>query len=568
MTPADRPLIVQSDRTLLLEVRHSGYEAARADLSRFAELVKSPEHVHTYRLTSLSLWNAAAAGLAATDVLAALDRHSRYPVPPNIVTEVREQIGRYGRVRLEKDGAAYVVECADLPLAEEIWNHKELRPLFTGRPAPTRLTLPAGSRGLVKQALTRAGHPVEDRAGYVEGTPLDIALRSPAASGEVYGLRDYQIDAAEIFHAGGSSTGGSGVIVLPCGAGKTLVGMAVMDRIKTHTLILASGIVSARQWRREILDKTTLKPEEIGEYSGDFKDLRPVTLATYSILTHRKNKESPFTHFSIFDQVNWGLVIYDEVHLLPAEVFRATAQIQARRRLGLTATLIREDALEADVFSLIGPKKYDAPWKDLERQGWIAPASCVEIRVGMCENERMRYATASDREKFRFASENPAKMDSVYDLLQRHKNDRVLIIGQYLSQVEAIARGYKLPLITGKTPFREREKMFDAFRRGEIPHLVLSKVGNFSIDLPDANVLIQVSGQFGSRQEEAQRLGRVLRPKKDGGSARFYSIVSRSTCEEDFAANRQLFLTEQGYAYEIVVDGVLHAPDGARLSMC
>ncbi len=568
MPAADRPLIVQSDRTLLLEVRHPGYEAARAELSRFAELVKSPEHVHTYRLTPISLWNAAAGGLTAADVLAALDRHSRYPVPPNVVTEVREQIGRYGRVRLEKDGAAYAIECADVPLAEEIWHHKELRPLFCGRPSPTRLAVPAGSRGLVKQALTRAGHPVEDRAGYVDGAPLEIALRFPAASGEAYRLRDYQVDAAEIFHAGGSSAGGSGVIVLPCGAGKTLVGMAVMERLKTHTLILASGVIAARQWRREILDKTTLKAEDVGEYSGDFKDLRPVTLATYSILTHRRSKESDFTHFTIFDQVSWGLVIYDEVHLLPAEVFRATAQLQARRRLGLTATLIREDALEADVFSLIGPKKYDAPWKDLERQGWIAPASCVEVRVAMGEHERMRYATASDREKFRFASENPAKLDTVYDLLQRHKNDRVLVIGQFLSQVEAIARGYKLPLITGKTPFREREKMFDAFRRGELPHLVLSKVGNFSIDLPDANVLIQVSGQFGSRQEEAQRLGRVLRPKKNGGSARFYSIVSRATCEEDFAANRQLFLTEQGYAYEIVVDGALYSPEFGRISQC
>jgi DNA excision repair protein ERCC-3 len=564
MASADRPLIVQSDRTLLLEVRHPGYEAARADLARFAELAKSPEHVHTYRLTPLSLWNAAAGGLSAADVLAALDRHTRYPVPSNVATDVREQMSRYGRLRLEKDGDAYVLVCADVPLAEEIWNRKELRPLFSGRPAPDRLAVPPGSRGLVKQALTRAGHPVEDLAGYVEGAPLEISLR-PAPG---FSLRDYQLDAAEVFHAGGSSAGGSGVIVLPCGAGKTLVGIAVMERLRTHTLVLASGVVAARQWRRELLERTSLRPEDVGEYSGDAKDLRPVTLATYSILTHRRSKDGDFTHFEIFDRVPWGLVVYDEVHLLPAEVFRATARLQARRRLGLTATLVREDALEADVFSLIGPKKYDAPWKDLERQGWIAPASCVEIRVALPEHERHRYAAASDREKFRVASENPAKLDALHDLLRRHRSDRVLVIGQYLSQVEAVARLHRLPLVTGKTPFRERERLFDAFRRGEVPHLVLSKVGNFSIDLPDANVLVQLSGQFGSRQEEAQRLGRVLRPKKDGGSARFYSLVSRSTCEEDFAANRQLFLTEQGYAYEIAVDGALHTPDFGRFSLC
>ncbi len=563
------PLIVQSDRTLLLAVDHPGYEAARRDLARFAELVKSPEHVHTYRITPLTLWNAAAGGMGAEQILEALARHSRYPIPPNIAFEVRDQTARYGRIMLEKRGEAFAIVCHDTALADEVWHHKELRPLFAARNG-NEISFPASSRGMVKQALTRAGHPVADRAGYVEGAPLEVALRQVTAGGLPLELRGYQTDAAEIFHAGGGASGGSGVIVLPCGAGKTVVGMAVMERVRSHTLILASSGVAVRQWRRELLDKTSLRPEDIGEYTGERKDLRPVTLATYHILTHRRRKDEDFTHFAIFDRMEWGLIVYDEVHLLPAEVFRATAQIQARRRLGLTATLIREDALEADVFSLIGPKKYDSPWKDLERQGWIAPASCVEIRISLPENLRTFYAVASDREKFRLASENPAKIDMVHELLERHSGDQVLVIGQFLDQLERLAAAYRLPIITGKTSLAERERRFDQFRRGEIRTLVLSKIGNFSIDLPDANVLIQLSGQFGSRQEEAQRLGRVLRPKKGGGVARFYALVSRATCEEDFAANRQLFLTEQGYHYEIVVGGALHDPaaGGLRLSQC
>ena len=553
---SDKPLIVQSDRTLLLEVDSPVYEAARAELARFAELVKSPEHVHTYRLTPLSLWNAAAGGMTAEGILAALERFARYPVPPNVAFEVRDQVARFGRIKLVEREGAYALVCEDAPLAEEIWNRKELRPLFLARPEPCILSLPTASRGLVKQALTRAGYPVEDRAGYVEGAPLVLALRAETR------LRDYQVDAAAVF-----KSGGHGVVVLPCGAGKTLVGIGVMDRLKTHTLILATGTVAVRQWRRELLERTTLRAEDVGEYTGLSKDIRPVTLATYHILTHRRRGSEEFTHFGLFDALNWGLVIYDEVHLLPAEVFRATANIQARRRLGLTATLIREDNLEADVFSLIGPKKYDAPWKDLERQGWIAPASCVEIRVALPEHQRMSYASAPEREKFRIASQNAAKTDVVHDLLERHRDDRVLVIGQFLDQLESIAAAYRLPLLTGKSSVREREKAFDAFRRGEMTRLVLSKIGNFSIDLPEANVLVQVSGQFGSRQEEAQRLGRVLRPKKDGGAARFYTVVSRGTCEEEFAANRQLFLTEQGYAYEIVTDGALY--DGSlRISQC
>jgi DNA excision repair protein ERCC-3 len=561
-SPAAKPLIVQSDRTLLLEVKNPLYEAARAELGRFAELVKSPEHVHTYRLTPLSLWNAAAGGMSAQAILEGLERYSRYPIPPNVAFEVREQVGRYGKLKLVPREGGYAIAAAEVALAEEIWGHKDLRPIFSGRPEPAVLAIPAASRGLAKQALTRAGYPVEDLAGYVPGAPLEIAVRPETR------LRGYQVDAAEIFHAGGSAAGGSGVIVLPCGAGKTLVGMAVMERLKTHTLILATGTVAVRQWRRELLARTTIRPEEVGEYTGLSKDIRPVTLATYHILTHRKSRESDFTHLGLFDGMNWGLVVYDEVHLLPAEVFRVTAQIQARRRLGLTATLIREDNLESDVFSLIGPKKYDSPWKDLERQGWIAPASCVEIRVALPEELRMRYAVAPEREKFRIASENPAKADALHELLERHKEDRLLVIGQFLEQLDTIARAYRLPLITGKTPIRERERLFDGFRKGEVRRLALSKVGNFSIDLPEANVLVQVSGQFGSRQEEAQRLGRVLRPKKDGGAARFYSIVSRGTCEEEFASNRQLFLTEQGYAYEIVADGALWAPLGGRISQC
>ncbi len=557
-----KPLIVQSDRTLLLEVANPLYEAARGELARFAELVKSPEHVHTYRLTPLSLWNAAAGGMAAEAILAALERYSRYPVPPNVAFEVREQTARYGKLKLVARDGGYAIEASETPLAEEIWRHKDLRPIFSARPEPNVLALPAASRGLAKQALTRAGFPVEDLAGYVEGAPLALAVRPETR------LRDYQTDAAGVFHAGGSAAGGSGVIVLPCGAGKTLVGIAVMERLKTHTLILATGTVAVRQWRRELLERTTLGPDDVGEYTGLRKDIRPVTLATYNILTHRRSREGEFTHLALFDGMNWGLVVYDEVHLLPAEVFRVTAHIQARRRLGLTATLIREDKLESDVFSLIGPKKYDAPWKDLERQGWIAPASCVEVRVALPEEERMRYASAEEREKFRIAAANPAKMDALHDLLERHKGDRVLVIGQFLDQLDRIARAHALPLITGKTPIRERERLYDGFRKGEVARLALSKVGNFSIDLPEANVLVQVSGQFGSRQEEAQRLGRVLRPKKGGGAARFYSIVSRGTCEEEFAANRQLFLTEQGYAYEIVADGALTAPVGGRLSQC
>lgn len=562
---APKPLIVQSDRTMLLEVDHPLYEAARGELARFAELVKSPEHVHTYRLTPLSLWNAAAAGLQADAVLAALETFCRYPVPPNVAFEIREQISRFGRIRMEAFDGGYVLECATPALAEELWNHKELRPLFSSRPGPAKLGLPKGSRGLVKQALTRVGHPVDDRAGYVEGDALEIALRPALA------LRDYQTDAAQVFHAGGSASGGSGVIVLPCGAGKTVVGLAVMSRLRTHTLILATGTVAVRQWRRELLEKTTLRPEDVGEYSGEHKDIRPVTLATYNILIHRRRGEKEFTHFRIFEAVNWGLILYDEVHLLPAEVFRATADIQARRRLGLTATLIREDALESDVFSLIGPKKYDTPWKDLEKQGWIAPATCVEVRLALGEHDQMRYAGAPEREKFRIASENVHKLSAAREIVQAHKDGRVLVIGQFLTQVEAIARFLEIPLITGKTPIRERERLFDAFRRGEVTRLCLSKVGNFSIDLPEANVLIQVSGQFGSRQEEAQRLGRILRPKKDGGTARFYSLVSRATCEEEFAARRQLFLTEQGYAYEIVADGALYEPVAGgvrRVSLC
>ncbi len=570
-TALDKPLIVQSDRTLLLEVRHPRYEAARGELARFAELVKSPEHIHTYRLTPLSLWNAAASGLGADAILAGLERYSRYPIPPNVAFEIRDQVARYGRIVLVPRDGAYALVCAESALAEELWNRRDLQPLFSGRPEPAVLAFPVSARGLVKQSLTRAGFPVDDRAGYAEGTPLEIALRETSASGLSFAPRVDQVDAAEIFLAGGAAAGGSGVIVLPCGAGKTVVGLAVMARLKTHTLILATSTVAVRQWKRELLDKTTLGPDDVGEYTGESKNIRPVTLATYNILTHRRRKEEEFTHFRLFDGFNWGVVLYDEVHLLPAEVFRATAQIQARRRLGLTATLVREDALEADVFSLIGPKKYDAPWKDLERQGWIAPASCVEIRLALPDLDRMRYAVAPEREKFRIASENPAKMDAVHDLLQRHRGDRVLVIGQFLDQLDALARHLSLPLITGKTSVPQREKLFDAFRRGEVPHLALSKVGNFSIDLPDANVLIQVSGQFGSRQEEAQRLGRVLRPKKDGGGARFYSVVSRGTCEEEFAANRQLFLTEQGYAYEIVAEGVVHTdgPEACRrISMC
>ncbi len=545
------PLIVQGDRTVLLEVDSPRYAEARDALARFAELEKSPEHFHTYRITPLSLWNAAAAGLDAGAVLASLEDFTKYDIPSNIRYEVRDYIARYGRLKLERRGDDLVLVSVDRTLMAEVIRHKLVRPFVVEPINELAVKVRPDRRGHVKQALIRIGYPVEDLAGYAPGDPLPMGLRETTLGGEPFAVRGYQQESADVFFAGGSERGGSGVIVLPCGAGKTIVGLAAMAKVQTHTLILCTNITAVRQWRRELLDKTTLDDTELGEYSGEAKEIMPVTIATYQILTYRKRKGDAFPHFQIFNARNWGLIIYDEVHLLPAPVFRITAEIQSCRRLGLTATLVREDKKENDVFSLIGPKRYDVPWKVLEKQGWIATAECIEVRVPLPDELRMSYALASRRDQFRIASENPAKYTVLDELLARHRGDRVLIIGQYLDQLHRIARQTQAPIITGSTPNRERETLYGGFRTGAIDVLIVSKVGNFAIDLPDANVAIQVSGTFGSRQEEAQRLGRILRPKSDGSLARFYSLVTRDSRDQDFAANRQLFLTEQGYTYRI-----------------
>ncbi|MCC6190433.1 MAG: DEAD/DEAH box helicase [Anaerolineales bacterium] len=548
------PLVVQSDRTVLLEVQSDLYESARDALARFAELEKSPEYLHTYRLTPLSLWNAAAAGLTAPDILGALEQYSKYDLPSNIRAEIAEQVGRYGRVRLLRRGEALALESGDEALIAELARHKAVAPLIRAQPDARTLLTDRADRGRLKQALVGVGYPAQDEAGYTDGRHLPLRLRAPALSGEPFALRHYQQAAVQVFHAGGAASGGSGVIVLPCGAGKTLVGMGVMAALQTATLILTPSTVAARQWIAELLDKTTLTLEEIGEYSGLEKEIRPVTIATYQIVSYRSRRSQAFPHFSLFDREDWGLIIYDEVHLLPAPVFRITADLQARRRLGLTATLVREDGHEKDVFSLIGPKKYDVPWKVLEKQGWIATAECHEIRLNLPADQRLEYALVDDREKYRFAAENPVKLAVLEQVLAKHQRDSVLVIGQYLDQLDQIAARLGAPLITGQTPVAERERLFAAFRAGEVACLVVSKVGNFAVDLPDANVLIQVSGTFGSRQEEAQRLGRILRPKRNGLLAHFYTLVTRETRDQEFAANRQLFLTEQGYHFDILYE--------------
>lgn len=557
----ENPLIIQSDRSLLLEVDNPKYEQARDLLACFAELVKSPEFIHTYQITPLSLWNAAAAGERADDLIAALQRYAKFDLPTNVVTDIRDYMSRYGRLRLARhDDGALVLESDDTALIAQVWHAKQCRPLLIERLDDHRLLVEPTARGQIKQALVQLGFPAADLVGYVDGEALPLEIRHTTGSGRSFGLRDYQSTAVDLFYANGSSRGGSGVIVLPCGAGKTMVGIGVIVQVGSQTLILCPNTVAVRQWIGELLDKTTLTPDMIGEYTGERKEIRPVTLATYQILTYRPTKtnaetgaETDFPHFHLFNERNWGLIIYDEVHLLPAPVFRITAEIQARRRLGLTATLVREDSRETDVFSLIGPKKYEVPWRDLERQGWIAEAQCTEIRMNLPPELRMTYATAGDsRIQYRIAAENPLKLEVMDALLDRHRDDNVLVIGQYLDQLNQIQARTGAPLITGKTPTRERERLYAAFKRGEERLLIVSKVANFAIDLPDANVAIQVSGTYGSRQEEAQRLGRVLRPKPDGQPAHFYTLVTRDTRDHDFAANRQLFLTEQGYRYAVM----------------
>ena len=552
---ADKPLIIQSDLTLLVEVNSSSYAAVRDSLAAFAELVKSPEHIHTYRITPLSIWNACASGFDAAAMIRVLHDFSRYPVPEAVHSKINDWAGRYGKVRLLKEGGDIFLAIEERDVERVLNNDRAFEGLLgerTRRRRGSAYLVEPGDRGRLKQALVKAGYPAEDLAGYRSGQALVVELReSTRANGERFALRDYQEDAVDRFHAGGSNRGGSGIIVLPCGAGKTVVGLACIERVGASTLVLTNNVTAARQWLGEILDKTHLCEDQVGEYTGQLKQIRPVTVTTYQTLTWRESKDEPFRHMALFDQRDWGLIIYDEVHLLPAPVFQATAGLQARRRLGLTATLVREDGREDDVFALIGPKKADVPWKVLERDGWIASARCQEIRLPLGPNLRMEYATAPKRAKFRIASENPAKLPLVRELLAKHHAEQVLVIGMYVDQLKSIAEDLGVPLIQGKTPQNRRDKLFDAFRTGDIRALVVSKVANFAVDLPDVAVAIQVSGTFGSRQEEAQRLGRILRPKAGGNRAWFYTLVSRDTNEQDFALNRQMFLCEQGYEYEV-----------------
>ena len=537
----DGPLIVQSDKTLLLEVDHPSAEEARRAIAPFAELERAPEHIHTYRVTPLGLWNARAAGHDAEQVVNALITHSRYAVPHALLVDVADTMDRYGRLTLEKDPEhGLLLRTTDRPVLEEVLRHKKIKPLVGERIDPDRVLVHPSERGHLKQELLKVGWPAEDEAGYVDGEAHRIDLDNSDWS-----LRPYQQQAVDGFWHGGS-----GVVVLPCGAGKTLVGAGAMAQAKATTLILVTNTVSARQWRDELLKRTTLTEEEIGEYSGARKEIRPVTIATYQVLTTKR--KGAYAHLDLLDARDWGLVVYDEVHLLPAPIFRMTADLQARRRLGLTATLVREDGREADVFSLIGPKRYDAPWKDIEAQGYIAPADCVEVRVTLPDSERLAYATAEPEDRYRLASCSPVKIPVVEKIVARHRGEPTLVIGQYLDQLDELAQRLGADVITGETPVAQRQKLFQAFRVGEIDLLVVSKVANFSIDLPEASVAIQVSGTFGSRQEEAQRLGRVLRPKGDGRTAHFYTVVSRDTVDAEFAAHRQRFLAEQGYAYRIV----------------
>jgi DNA excision repair protein ERCC-3 len=546
----DNPLIIQGDRTILLDVHAPRADEARNALIPFAELEKSPEHLHTYRITPLSLWNAASAGFTPDVVSDTLDGFSRFPVPPAVRTWVVETMARFGSIRMiPSDDPDYLVLATDIPLVyRELEASRQMKKYLV--PSGTdEFRLAVLDRGTVKQELLKLGWPVQDEAPLKDGDPLEISLRETTLSGSPLVIRDYQRTAAAALVGDKGPGTGFGTIVLPCGSGKTVVGMTVMEMLATSTLILTTNVAAVHQWAAELVDKTTLTREEIGEYTGDKKEIQSVTIATYQILTWRPDKESPFPHFSIFRERAWGLIIYDEVHLLPAPVFRVTAEIQTVRRCGLTATLVREDGCEGDVFSLVGPKRYDVPWKDLEEQGWIATARCMEIRVPLATEHEIDYAVAGQRQKYRIASENPAKYAVVLELIREHEGDSILVIGQYLKQLEKIASELGVPIITGKTPNVERDRIYGEFRSGAMKVIVVSKVANFAIDLPDASVAIQISGTFGSRQEEAQRLGRILRPKdKD---SHFYTIVTARTVEEDFAANRQKFLAEQGYEYSI-----------------
>jgi len=538
---SEGPLIVQSDKTLLLDIDHPLSTECRRAIAPFAELERSPEHIHTYRLTNLGLWNARAAGHDAELVIDTLIKYSRYAVPHSLLVDVAETMSRYGRLRLEADPVhGLILITTDVGVLEEVIRAKKIAPLLGVRIDSETIAVHPSQRGAIKQSLLRLGWPAEDFAGYVDGQAHEIALKQ-----NDWKIRPYQELAAEGFWHGGS-----GVVVLPCGAGKTIVGAAAMAHAKATTLILVTNTVAARQWREELLRRTTLNEDEIGEYSGAKKEIRPVTIATYQVMTKKKN--GVYAHLDLFDTHDWGLIIYDEVHLLPAPIFRFTADIQSRRRLGLTATLVREDGMEGEVFSLIGPKRFDVPWKEIEAQGYIAPAECIEVRVNLTEAERLSYATAEPEERYRYCATTRTKRNVVEELVALHAGEQILVIGQYIDQLDDLSETLGVPVIKGETPIKERERLFAAFRTGEITCLVVSKVANFSIDLPEATIAIQVSGAFGSRQEEAQRLGRIVRPKADGRGAKFYSVVSRDTIDQDFAQNRQRFLAEQGYSYRII----------------
>lgn len=538
---SEGPLIVQSDKTALLEVNHPQASDARHDLAIFAELERAPEHIHTYRITKLGLWNARAAGHESDYVLGVLDKYAKFAIPSSVRVDIQETMGRYGKLVIRRDeSGGLLLTCTSSAILLEASRGAKIASLLGSRLSEDTFEVLPFARGQLKQELLKLGWPADDLAGYTPGTPHEIALREDG-----WGIRDYQVKAVNKFWEGGS-----GVVVLPCGAGKTIVGAAAMARAKTNTLILVTNTVAARQWRAELLKRTTLTKEEIGEYSGSVKEILPVTIASYQILTAKRKGE--YAHLELLNAKDWGLIIYDEVHLLPAPIFKMTADLQARRRLGLTATLVREDGKEGDVFSLIGPKRFDAPWKEIEAEGYIAPAECFEIRVDLPEDERLNYAIAEQDERYRLAATSRIKIPVIQKLLALHKSEPTLVIGQYLDQIEEVAVLLGVPKITGETPVNERERLFQAFREGKEPTLVVSKVANFSIDLPEASVAIQISGSYGSRQEEAQRLGRLLRPKADGRTASFYTLIARDTVDQDFAQNRQRFLAEQGYSYKIL----------------
>ncbi len=544
------PMIIQNDTTILIEVNNQSFKEASQFTRQFCELIKSPEHIHTYKLTKLSLWNAIANGIEKEDILLGLQKYTKFDIPQNILYEIDDAFVRYGEVILEKENDHLLLQFRRSKIFKEILHCKLMKDHITSH-QELQINIKNESRGRVKQLLLKLGYPVKDYAGYSSGDKLKISFREKTLNGEFFELRDYQKDAINAFYREGSSQGGSGVVVLPCGAGKTVIAMGAIEKIKEHTIILTTSTIAVKQWIRELIDKTDIKEEDVGEYTSSKKDIKPITVTTYQMLTYRSKKNGEFLHMDLFNNYRWGLIIYDEVHLLPAPVFRATIELQSTKRLGLTATLIREDGLEVDVFSLIGPKRYDMPWQILESQGFISPVKCYEVRVSMPESLRISYASATKKEKFRLASENNEKNKIIASLLEKHKKEQVLIIGQYIRQLKKISKEYELPIITGQTSTKEREELFRKFSDGEIEVIVVSKVANFAIDLPEAAVAIQISGTYGSRQEEAQRLGRILRPFGPCKQSYFYSLVSRDSVEQDYALHRQLFLTEQGYKYYV-----------------